>query len=122
MFMWQKRKFNGLFKMVISEKERKKVAIAIGRSPDFFAPNYNIPMFDPANDARHDYSILVKVRPVDSHNSKPNMGPKHVLWRDFMVELRLLQLNRGMSSSTIHEGYILGDYARAYLNATEDHG
>ena len=102
----------------MNEEDRIRLAIAIERDPGFFAPNYNIPIFDPANNAEHDYSVLQKVRPEDAQNSKPIMGPEHELWRDFIFELRLLQLKRGKESSAIFEAYELGDYARAYLNAT----
>lgn len=102
----------------MNEEDRVRLAIAIERDPGFFAPNNDTPIFDPANCAVDDYSVLQKVRPEDAQNSKPIMGPEHVLWSNFIFELRLLQLKRGKESSAIFEAYELGDYAWAYLNAT----
>jgi len=102
----------------MNEEDRIRLAIRIARDPGYFAPNKDIPIFDPTNNAEHDYAVLLKVRPEDAQNSKPVMGPEHVLWRDFIFELRLLQLKRGKESSAIFEAYELGDYAMAYSNAT----
>lgn len=82
-------------------------------SPDGEDPCYLFELPDPFTDANEDYAMLEWMRPDDAQNSKPIMGPEHERWRDFIFELRLLQLKRGKESDAIYEAYELGDNARA---------
>ena len=68
---------------------------------------------DPFTNANDDYAVLEWMRPKNFRESKPIMGPEHERWRDFIFELRLIQLKENRESSAIQEGYMLGDNARA---------
>lgn len=68
---------------------------------------------NPFTDAGDDHAVLEFMRPENFRESKPIMGPEHERWRDFIFELRLIQLKENRESSAIQEGYMLGDNARA---------
>ena len=105
--------------------DRIKLAEAMNRkSPGFRLWDENDveiqhPDFYPDTNANDDYSVLVWMRPDDWINSVPIKGPDHARYRDFIFELRLLELEQCRPSGPISQGYQIGDYARAALNVIE---
>ena len=88
----------------VNDERRILIAETIGRDSGCYAPNYDIPIFDPFTDANDDYAVLEWAHEqVDSGAWEPRGK-----WATFADELFFPT-----------ENYKIGDYARAALKVIE---
>ena len=83
----------------------EKLAVAMGRNPGTFAPNHDTLIFNPFEDANHDYAVLEWAWKDESRLS------------DFKDAMHTL--NGCLSTRNRPWNYKIGDYARACLKVLE---
>ena len=88
--------------------DRIKLAEAMGRDPAMYAPNFDIPIFDPFTDANDDYAVLEWMK---SEQFYPLEGYDYTEW--------LFAINNALKLKMAID-YKIGDYARAALKALKD--
>ncbi len=87
----------------MTERDRVRLAEAMGVDPNLFGPLWGNPIFDPFKDANHDYAVLEWMRAEEKRMEFPR----------YVGALSGVMQNRLAASHAAN--YRIGDYARAAL-------
>ena len=98
-----------------SEHLRVKIAKYIGRDPGFFAPNFDIPIFDPANREADDYYCLKAIRCWRQDEFKKFCVIIRRTWTDRLEKTTLFKGDKFLFGM-----YETGDYMNGYLEVMKD--
>lgn len=98
-----------------TEHRRIKIARLVNRDPGLFAPNFDIPMFDPQNRTTDDYFCLELARKWREDQFMFFCISLKTTWAD---RLKNQYPNFCCDQSLIYGMYKTGDYMNAYLEIT----
>ena len=98
-----------------SEHLRIKIAKYIGKDAGFFAPNFDIPIFDPANREADDYYCLKGVREWRQDQFSKFCSVVRRIWMERVGKQVLLE-----DYGFVFGMYETGDYMNAYLEVMDN--
>jgi len=97
------------------EAARRNIAHHIGKEEGFFAPNFDIPIFDPANNEMDDYYCLRRAKEWRRDQFRKFCKTLHKIWT-----VRLEESSFSKRNTFIFGMYETGDYMSAYLEVVDN--